>query len=313
VRIAFLGTPEFAVPSLVRLVEAGHEVPAVFTQPDRPKGRGGELAQSPVKQAALQLGLPVHQPERVRRPEVIETLRSIPLDAMAVVGYGQIIPQAIIDLAPYGIINVHGSLLPKYRGAAPIQWAIANEESKTGVTTMRIDAGLDTGDMLLEWETAIGAEETAPELAARLAPAGADLLVETFRGLESGAIVPRPQDHSGASHAPILAKEDGAIDWTWPAARIHARQRGFQPWPGAYTSFRAQTLLIWKCRVAVEPVRLPPGTMIQKGRELFVAAGGGTLLSVLELQLPGKKRIPAEAFLNGHRLLQNERLGEKQS
>lgn len=309
-KIAFLGTPEFAVPSLERLVAAGHDVPAVFTQPDRPKGRGQELAQSPVKQTALRLGLPVHQPERIRRPEWIEMLREMRLDAMAVVGYGQIIPQAIIDLVPYGIINVHGSLLPKYRGAAPIQWAIANGESRTGVTTMRIDEGLDTGAVLLEWSTGIGTEETAPELAARLAPAGADLLVETFRGLQAGTILARPQNDAEATLAPILKKEDGAIDWSWPAARIHARQRGFQPWPGAYTSFRGQPLQIRKCRVLEEQSPLPPGTAVARKRELAIAAGGGSMLSILELQLPGKKRIPAEAFLSGARLLENERLGE---
>lgn len=309
-RIAFLGTPEFAVPSLERIVEAGHAVPAVFTQPDRPKGRGQELAESPVKQAAQRLGLAVHQPERIRRPEWVETLAAMKLDAMAVVGYGQIIPQSIIDLVPHGIINVHGSLLPKYRGAAPIQWAIANGESRTGVTTMRIDAGLDTGDMLLEWSTEIGGEETAPELAARLAPAGADLLVETFRGLEAGTIGARPQDHAAATLAPILKKEDGAIDWSWPAARIHCRQRGFQPWPGAYTMFRGQPLQVWKCRVLPEQTAHGPGTVMARKRELAVAAGSGSVLSILELQLPGKKRIPAEAFLAGARLLENERLGE---
>lgn len=309
-KIAFLGTPEFAVPSLEKLVEAGHEVPAVFTQPDRPKGRGQELAQSPVKQTALRLGLPVHQPERIRRPEWVEMLREMKLDAMGVVGYGQIIPQSIIDLVPYGIINVHGSLLPKYRGAAPIQWAIANGESRTGVTTMRIDAGLDTGDMLLEWSTEIGSEETAPELAARLARAGADLLVETFRGLEAGTIAARPQNDSEATLAPILKKEDGTIDWSWPASRIHDRQRGFQPWPGACTNFRGQPLQVWKCRVLNEQTHLEPSTILARKRELTVAAGGGSVLSILELQLPGKKRIPAEAFLSGARLLENERLGE---
>lgn len=269
------------------------------------------MAQSPVKEAALGLGLAVHQPERIRRTEWVEMLRGLRLDAMAVVGYGQILPQTIIDLVRYGIINVHGSLLPKYRGAAPIQWAIANGETRTGVTTMRIDAGLDTGDMLLEWETGIGAEETAPELSARLAPAGADLLVETFRLLEAGAIKPRPQDHAQATLAPILNKEDGQVDWTLPAARIHARQRGFQPWPGAYTAFRGQTLLVWKCRVLEgETVSAPPGTILARKRELAVAAGGGSVLSITELQLPGKRRVPAEAFLSGARLLENERLGD---
>src|SRR5579863_2333007 len=194
--LVFLGTPSFAVPTLERVVQAGHRVMAVFTQPDRPKGRGGEVTASPVKVAALRLSLPVHQPERVRRPEVVEQLKQMNPDAMVVVGYGQIIPQSIIDIPRHGIINVHGSLLPKYRGAAPIQWAIANGESTTGVTTMRIDAGLDTGDMLLKWETPIGPEENAVELGQRMAQAGADLLVETLAGIDAGAIRPSPQDNA---------------------------------------------------------------------------------------------------------------------
>ena len=226
--LVFLGTPSFAVPTLERIVEAGHRVVAVYTQPDRPKGRGGALATSPVKETALRLSLPVYQPERVRRPEVVEQLKQMNPEAMVVVGYGQIIPRTIIDIPPRGIINVHGSLLPKYRGAAPIQWAIANGEARTGVTTMRIDAGLDTGDMLLKWETAIGAEENAIQLGQRMSLAGADLLVETL----AATIDPIPQDNSEASLAPILKKEDGLIDWTWPARKIFNRARGFLPWPG---------------------------------------------------------------------------------
>src|SRR5208283_4040367 len=192
--LIFLGTPTFAVPTIERIVGAGHRVSAVFTQPDRPKGRGGQLNASPVKQAALRLGLPVHQPERIRRPEVVEQLKQMRPDAMVVVGYGQIIPQTIIDIPPRGIINVHASLLPKYRGAAPIQWAVANGETRTGVTTMKIDAGLDTGDMLLKWETDIGADENAMELSPRLATAGAELLVETLRGLQMGSVKPEAQN-----------------------------------------------------------------------------------------------------------------------
>src|SRR5579863_1470179 len=194
--LVFLGTPSFAVPTLERVVQAGHRVLAVFTQPDRPKGRGGELAASPVKQTALRLSIPVYQPERIRKPEPVEQLKQMQPHAMVVVGYGQIIPQSIIDIPRHGIINVHASLLPKYRGAAPIQWAIANGESTTGVTTMRIDAGLDTGDMLLKWETPIGPEENAVELGQRMAQAGADLLVETLAGIDAGAIRPSPQDNA---------------------------------------------------------------------------------------------------------------------
>ncbi len=212
-----MGTPAFAVPTLERIVEAGHEVVAVFTQPDRPKGRGQKDAMPPVKEAALRLGLPVYQPERVRRPEVVEQLRTLAPEAMVVVGYGQIIPQAILDIPPKGIINVHASLLPKYRGAAPIQWAIARGETRTGVTTMKIDAGLDTGDMLLKWETEIGPEETAVELGERLAAAGADLLARTLA--ELGSVVPQKQDEAQATYAPILKKEDGEIDWAMSAQR----------------------------------------------------------------------------------------------
>ena len=303
--LVFLGTPSFAVPTLERIVEAGHRVVAVYTQPDRPKGRGGALATSPVKETALRLSLPVYQPERVRRPEVVEQLKQMNPEAMVVVGYGQIIPRTIIDIPPRGIINVHGSLLPKYRGAAPIQWAIANGEARTGVTTMRIDAGLDTGDMLLKWETAIGAEENAIELGQRMSLAGADLLVETL----AATIDPIPQDNSEASLAPILKKEDGLIDWTWPARKIFNRARGFLPWPGAYTSFRGQLFHIWKARVAEETGPCAPGSLVHLKKRLLIAGGEGTMLELLEIQIEGRKRMPAEAFLNGHHLNENEVLG----
>ncbi len=309
-RVAFLGTPAFAAPSLEALAAEGFDIPAVLSQPDRPKGRGQQLAISPVKETALRLGLSVHQPERVRRPEVIELLRGLALDAMVVVGYGQIIPQAIIDLVPLGIINVHASLLPKYRGAAPIQWAIANGETRTGVTTMRIDAGLDTGGMLMKTETEIGPEETAPELSARLAELGARLLIETMRGLERGSIQPERQDHAQHSLAPILKREDGLIDWRQPASRIQARARGFQPWPGAYTTFRGQTLHVIRCR-AVAAADAPAGAiMLPDRKSLIVACGEGTGLELLELQLQGRNRVDAASFRNGQRIVENERLGE---
>jgi len=279
-RLAYLGTPAFAVPTLERIVAAGHEVVSVVTQPDRPRGRGQQLAQSPVKEAALRLGLPVYQPERVRKPEAVEHLRSLRTDAMVIVGYGQIIPQSIIDLAPHGIINVHASLLPKYRGAGPIQWSIIQGETRTGVTTMRIDAGLDTGDMLLKAETGIGPDENAIELGRRLAVMGADLLVRTLD--ELAAIVPEKQDNAQASYAPMLKKEDGSIDWTSPVEAIHNRIRGLQPWPGAYTIFRGQRLYIWKTR-------------IDEGR-----------LIPVEVQLEGRKRMPAADFANGQRISENE-------
>jgi methionyl-tRNA formyltransferase len=303
--LVFLGTPSFAVPTLERIVEAGHRVLAVFTQPDRPKGRGGALATSPVKDAALRLSLPVYQPERIRRPEAVEQLKQMNPDAMVVVGYGQIIPQSIIDIPRHGIVNVHGSLLPKYRGAAPIQWAIANGETITGVTTMRINAGLDTGDMLLKWETPIGAEENAVQLGERMSHAGANLLIETL----GHPVVPTPQDDSQATLAPILKKEDGIIDWNWPAAKIFNRARGFLPWPGAYTFFRGQIFHIWKARVAEELSTGAPGRLIPLKKRLLVASGGASALELLEVQIEGRKRMPVESFLNGHRLEENEALG----
>jgi methionyl-tRNA formyltransferase len=304
--LIFLGTPAFAVPTLERIVEAGHRVPAVFTQPDRPKGRGGKLAASPVKEAAARLGIEVHQPERIRRPEVVEQLKQMRPEVMVVVGYGQIIPRAIIDIPPHGIINVHASLLPKYRGAAPIQWAIANGETRTGVTTMRIDAGLDTGDMLLKWETAIGPEEDALRLGARLAVAGAELLVQTLG--ENPA--PEKQDPAQASYAPILKKEDGEIDWNWSAAKIHARARGFLPWPGAYSFFRGQLFHIWKTRVA-EAQPVDPGRIVAQKKRLLIGCGEGTTIEAMEVQVEGRKRMPAEAFLIGQHLREDELLGER--
>jgi len=310
VRLIFLGTPAFAVPTLERIVAAGHSVLTVVTQPDRPRGRGQNAAPPPVKQAAMRLGLPVYQPERVRRPEAVEFLRAIPVDAMVVVGYGQIIPQSIIDMAPLGIVNVHGSLLPHYRGAGPIQWAIAGGETRTGVTTMRIDAGLDTGDILLKWETDIGPEEDAVELSERLARAGAGLLAETLAGLEAGDIQPEPQDNSQATLAPILKKEDGAIDWNWPASKIVNRARGFLPWPGAYSYFRGQVFHLWKASAAGQSADGKPGRLLPDHKRLFVHCGNRTMLELLEVQLEGRKRMPAEAFLNGQHLNENEALGE---
>jgi methionyl-tRNA formyltransferase len=310
VRLVFLGTPAFAVPTLERILAASHEVLAVYTQPDRPKGRGGALAASPVKMAAVSRSLPVYQPERIKRPEPLEHLASLRPDVMVVVGYGQIISQSIIDVPPLGIVNVHASLLPKYRGAAPVQWALARGESVTGVTTMRIDAGLDTGDILLMRETPISPGETAIELGARLAILGADLLVETLDGLSAGAIVPRKQDHAQATLAPILRKEDGVIDWRLPAAEIYNKVRGFVPWPGAYTRFRGEGLHVWGGAVAEPSSSGPPGSLSVRGRRVLVACGGGTSFELLEVQLEGRKRVAVEAFVNGRRLGHNEVLGD---
>ena len=306
--VVFLGTPEFAVPTLGRMISAGHHVSLVVTQPDRPKGRRQEMIPSPVKAAAIQHGIPVFQPERVRRPEAVEHLRAFAPDAMVIVGYGQIIPQSIIDIAPLGIINVHASLLPELRGAAPIQWSIARGYERTGVTTMRIDAGLDTGDILAQWDTAIGPDETAPELSARLAAAGADLLVRTLGDLASGAAGPKPQDSARATLAPILKREDGRIDWCAPACDIHNRIRGFQPWPGAYTSFRGQSLHLWRSRLTADRWDLTPGALLFR-EGVFAAGGDGASLELLEVQLEGRKKMPAAIFAHGHRLIPGDRLG----
>ena len=313
--LIFLGTPEFAVPTLDAIIASGHSVSLVVTQPDRPKGRKQELTPSPVKAAAIRHALPVFQPERIRRPEAQARLAELNPEVMVVVGYGQIIPQSVIDMAPLGIVNVHASLLPELRGAAPIQWSIARGYTRTGITTMRIDAGLDTGDILLEWETPIGPDETAPELSARLAAAGADLLVRTLADLCAGRIQSRPQDNSRATYAPILTKEAGLIDWTHPAQEIHNLIRGFQPWPGAHTSFRGQSLHLWRSRLVPGQKRgdLGPGALvhgaINENRGVFAVGGDGAVLELIEVQLEGRKKMPAEVFANGHRLTHIDRLG----
>jgi methionyl-tRNA formyltransferase len=308
-----MGTPRFAVPTLEAILAAGHDVLAVLTQPDRPKGRQQQLTPSPVKECALANGLRVEQPERVRRPEAQAMLAAIEADVMVVVGYGQIIPQSVIDMPRLGIVNVHASLLPKYRGAGPIQWAIANCETVTGVTTMRIDAGLDTGDILLLRETPIGPRETAVELGSRLSTMGAELLIETLEGLAAGALSPRPQHHLEATLAPILTKEDARIDWNWPAARIDCRIRGFYPWPGCSTTFRGQNLQIWQALPAVDGPPLEAGVLTSRSGRLFAGCGAGSVLEILEVQLEGRKRIAATAFVNGQRLVEYEVLGRDQA
>jgi methionyl-tRNA formyltransferase len=307
-RIVFLGTPEFSVPSLEALIGAGHAIQAVFTQPDRPKGRGNQIAESPVKTCARKHALPIYQPERVRRSESVELLKALSPDLMVVVGYGQIIPQIIIDIPKFGILNVHASLLPRYRGAAPIQWAIANGETETGVTIMQIDAGLDTGDMLLNAKTAIGADETAPDLSARLAPMGANLLIQTIEQIQTGTVRREIQQDGEATFAPILKKEDGRIDWLRSAQRIYDRLRGFTPWPGAYTTFRNQPLLITSGRPADGPSARAAMLHIQD-RRVFVGCGEDPPFELLEVQPAGRKKMPIDAFLNGYKLEEGEVLG----
>jgi len=307
--LVFCGTPQFAVPTLEKLVDAGFYLRLVLTQPDRPKGRGLELVPSPVKQSAEKLGLPIYQPEKIKQNEELRAkLEALAPAAIIVVGYGRIIPSWMLQLPKYGNINLHASLLPKYRGAAPIQWAIASGEDITGVTTMRIDEGLDTGDILLQQELAIAANETSETVAPKLAALGAELMVGTLRGLQSGAITPSPQDHAHASLAPILKKEDGRIDFRRTAGEIYNRLRGFQPWPGAFTLFRGKTLNITVARPASEQV--PQAQLLAKGAQLFVGCGQNTSLEILELQPEGKKRMPAQDFIHGYHPQTGERLGE---
>lgn len=307
-----MGTPAFAVPSLHAIVKAGHTVSHVYTQPDRPAGRGGKMRESAVKLAARELGIRVEQPARIRAPEVIAQLTSEAPDAIVVVGYGQIIPRAILDIPRFGIINVHGSLLPKYRGAAPIQWAVANGETVTGVTTMLINEGLDTGDMLLREKSPIGPDETALSVAARLADIGADLLVKTLDGVATNTIQPEPQNDADATLAPILSRADGLVDWERPASIIYNRYRGFQPWPGAWTLFRDTRFQLKELVPAPDKLTAcgeMPGTLIAERKHLYVVAGDREALELRSVQLEGKSSVSAEAFINGAQLRSGERLG----
>lgn len=306
--LVFCGTPRFAVPTLEELVDAGFAIRLVATQPDRPRGRGMELALSPVKQRALDLGLLITQPEKIKsNDEFRNQLVALQPDAIIVVGYGRILPQWMIDLPRLGNINLHASLLPKYRGAAPIQWAIANGESTTGVTTMHIDAGLDTGDILLQREVPILPEDSSETLAPRLATTGAVLIVQTLRDLEAGKVRPRPQDHSKVTLAPILKKEDGRIDFHRSAQEICNRLRGFQPWPGAFTSFHGKNLHVWSAHPA--DYHLAEGALAIEADRMIVGCGQGAALELLEVQPEGKKRMTACDFIHGYRPQKGEKLG----
>jgi len=313
-RIVFLGSGAFAIPSLQALADAGHEIVAVVTQPDREKGRGRSVQPPPVKPAAQALGLRVLQPPRIRAPAAREELRALAPELQVVVAYGQILPRSVIDLAPRGTINVHSSLLPRYRGAAPIHWAIVNGETETGVTTMLIDEGLDTGPILLSRPTPIGAEETTPELEARLARLGGVLLVETIEGLASGTVSPAPQDHAAATQAPMLRKEDGRIDWSAPAEVIWRRVRGLAPWPGTVTAFAGRDVKILRAALVTGRPRAgggagAPGTVIAIDDGIVVACGSQTLLRVIEAQPANRRAMPAAAFAAGARLTPGARFG----
>ncbi len=312
-RIVFCGTPAFAIPALRELIQQqDFRIEGVVTQPDRRRGRGGEISISPVKQDAIAEEIPVYQPQKIRSDEAYEYFVDVAPDVVVIIAYGQIIPARLIEIPRFGWINLHGSLLPKYRGAAPIHWAIANGEKHTGLTTMSIDAGLDTGPMLLKYETDIGRDETAPELYERLAGAGAPLVVETLRGLEAGSIARVPQDNSLATFAPPLKKADGRIDWSRAAEKIYNRIRGFQPWPGAFTIFRGKQCAIWG-RPAPENLHsapgASPGTIQVVGSDVYVACGEDTALRLEFVQLEGRKRIRAREFVSGARLASGESFG----
>ncbi|PYX18125.1 MAG: methionyl-tRNA formyltransferase [Acidobacteria bacterium] len=308
--LVFCGTPPFAVPTLEALVEAGFRVQLVVTQPDKPRGRGMELAPSPVKQRALELGLPVIQPDKIKNNEEFRSRLSIlKPESIVVVGYGRLIPQWMIDLPPLGNINLHASLLPKYRGAAPIQWAIACGETVTGVTTMKIDSGLDTGDILLQQEIPIGQKDTAVTIAPQMASMGAELMSDTLQGLRAGTVHSTPQDNSKASLAPILKKEDGEIDFHRSAVEIYDRLRGFQPWPGAYTNFRGKNLQVWNAKPLQRAMK--EAELALETHRLIVGCGTGTALELLAVQPEGKKRMAARDFVHGYRPQSGERLGAK--
>lgn len=306
-KVVFMGTPQAAVPSLRRLIEDGHEIVAVYCQPDRPSGRGNKITYSPVKELALDRGLDIVQPTTLRSEEEASRFASLGAGVAVVIAYGRILPESFLTAFRYGAVNVHFSLLPKYRGAAPANWAIVNQEKITGVTTMKMDAGLDTGPILLQSETDIGERETAPELTARLAAMGADLIAETLNRID--AIEPTAQDDSEASLAPILKREDGLIDWTMAASGIEARIRGFQPFPGTYTLFRNERLTLWSGNIEVAVSA--PGSVTEAARDrLVIACGSETALRIEELQLAGKRVMSTRDFLNGVKVAVGEKFGE---
>lgn len=313
--VIFMGTPDFAVGTLKALLDSDYTVQAVFTQPDKPKGRGKAVSMTPVKETALEAGIPVYQPVRIREPENLEILKQYAPDVIVVVAFGQIIPEEILTLPPYGCINVHASLLPKYRGAAPIQWAVIRGEKESGVTTMRMDAGLDTGDMILKEAVPLAPDETAGSLFEKLSETGAGLLIRTLKELEAGtAVFEKQPAESPTPYAAMLKKDLGKIDWTQDAVSIERLIRGLNPWPSAYTFCHGKTLKIWSAQAQEEPSEaggaLPaPGTVVQVTKDTCKIQTGSGLLSVRELQLEGKKRMAADAFLRGFPIACGEVLG----
>ena len=312
-RLIFCGTPAFGLPSLKQLLtDARFEVVAVISQPDRPRGRGHEISASPIKEFALANNLRVFQPNRIGSDESREFFATISPDAVVIIAYGQIVPDSLLKIPRLGWINLHASLLPKYRGAAPINWAIVNGESFTGNSTMQVDSGMDTGAVLLQSRTEIGGTETAPELAARLAELGAALVVESLIGLAEKTLTPEPQDNANATRAPLLRKEHGRINWNLTSSEIYDRIRGLAPWPGAFTSFRGHLCHFWgKPASSIPEIEShskthTPGTIIRSGDHLFVACGDRTCLELTELQLEGRKRVSAAEFQRGARLAPDE-------
>ena len=298
-RVVFMGTPDFAVASLNALVDAGHEVAAVITQPDRPKGRGNKMTFPEVKERALELGLPVHQPDSVKDEAFLELLKEYQPEVIVVVAFGRILPQTVLDLPKYGCVNVHGSLLPQYRGAAPIQRAVLDGLKETGVTTMRMDIGMDTGDMLLQAALPITDEDTTGTMFDKLAELGGRLLIDTLAGLEAGTIVPQKQDDSKATHAARILKEDEVIHWDDSAEKIFCQIRGLSPAPGAYTLWEGQRLKLWKSRINSRETGKQPGSVVEIGKDYLLVQTGKGCLEILELQPAGKKAMPAKAFANG--------------
>ena len=304
-----MGTPESAVPTLRRCLQDGHDVVAVWTQPDRPSGRGNKVSASPVKEFALSRGLTIHQPARLKIDDSAELFRSHDADVAVVVAYGRILPQSFLEAPKQGCVNVHFSLLPKYRGAAPVNWAIVNGEEETGVTTMMIEPKLDSGPILLQRNTQIGEKETAPEVMQRLSEMGAELLSETLRDLAQ--LQPREQDHDQASFAPILRKEDGLINWSASAPSIDRSIRGFQPWPNAYTTFQSRQLTLWNAEPESAANETAPGEVLfARGDDLIVACGEKSTLRLLEVQPEARRRMAVRDFLNGVPLKIGDRLGE---
>lgn len=304
-KVIFMGTPDFSVGTLEALDDAGHEICLAVTQPDKPKGRGKEMQFPPVKEAAVRRGIPVFQPKRVRTPESVEYLKSYQADVFVVVAFGQILTKEILEMAPFGCINVHASLLPKYRGAAPIQWAILRGEQMTGVTTMQMDEGIDTGDMLLKTEVPITPEETGESLHDKLAAAGAELAVRTLEELEAGTLHPEKQGESPTPYAKMLDKKMGSIDWNRSAAEIERLVRGLNSWPSAYTHWNGKVMKIWKAGVKSDQSgdtkeQAAPGTVLGVEKDSFSVQTGDGVLVVREVQLPGKKHMEVQAFLRGN-------------